>query len=1173
MRLFTTLILLCSYLQLSAQEHFYDFIHLGQNSDPAFFYSNDRFMLFTANAPGTGKELYVSDGTEAGTQLLYDFSPGSGNSSFTHAVEHGKYTFFLVYADGNDASIWYTDGTTAGTKKYYQSKYNYEIDLGTFNNYLFYQDQSADNSYDVRRVDSSLNHDTLVASHSHGYQYAKSNFVSTDNYLFYGFNDQMYRVDKTFASPEKYFERSATGAGDIAYLYAHKNTVIWYMRTTGLKTTVYAGKEAIGSHKEVETLYNYIYFRDHAATGNYFYYCTPQLHRLNVNTLTQEEVGSTSEPYVGQSVNDLALFNGQIYFSGITSGDFELWKTGNSNATTVKVKDIASDTSSHPQDFYIMGNTMFFSAYTREAGRELWQTDGSAAKTTLVTDLVAGARSSYMGNHGTIFKNKLYTSAHTDSFGVELWQTDGTAKNTQMVSNINTTIDYGDQRVSTFMKAGDYLYLMANDSTHNVELWRTDGTHDGTIFLDDLNPDRLPGAMGEYVEFKGKLYGTAVSFLDGVELYRSAGTPASSFFVTPSDLFNSSAPRDYAILGHQLYYVASEGFLSGSTLFISDGSKDGTKPLNKGKGKSYKDVSNLAKVGDKLFFSAEINSTGREPFISDGSFKGTTQISDISSTGSSEPNFFCGNDTMVFFSAMDDNGAYGIYQTNPSDADPEANLAIEFKTSGLADDFEPDTLFMHEGNLFFSAFDDKYGKKFFRYQPSSQAVNIVSHPTETIRDPSNFVQLGDKILFTARSGNFGEELIVTDGSMDSTYMLKDINANYRSAEIDHLTLYNGLLFFKATSVDHGSELWMSDGTKNGTKLLWDINPGTASSEIRDIAGYKGQLYIAATEGVRSGSLYRMVVDSCHALAPELRSTDGQNVFCEGSSVDLKVSTGIFSDAQILWYKDNVKIDGASATTLNVTEAGNYMAIAKRGSCALPTETIEIEAKKAPIASIEFDGDSVFCLGKKTVIKLVSDDAVDVQWYKDGAPFATTSQIGSDVEAEYYFTATNSFGCSTTSGTVSTEVLPLPKPSISLISDTLWCDLDLDNYQWFFKGVAIAGGNEKFWVPTEEGAYRIDVVNQKGCEGSSEPYKYERIGIEENLLSKLMYPNPTNGALYLKYPGEVKHIRVFNLKGEILIKESKFSGSLDLSGFKDGVYFIQVQTESATLQAKVIKMGS
>jgi len=99
------------------------------------------------------------------------------------------------------------------------------------------------------------------------------------------------------------------------------------------------------------------------------------------------------------------------------------------------------------------------------------------------------------------------------------------------------------------------------------------------------------------------------------------------------------------------------------------------------------------------------------------------------------------------------------------------------------------------------------------------------------------------------------------------------------------------------------------------------------------------------------------------------------------------------------------------------------------------------------------------------------------------------------------------------------------------------------------------------------------VNQKGCEGSSEPYKYERIGIEENLLSKLMYPNPTNGALYLKYPGEVKHIRVFNLKGEILIKESKFSGSLDLSGFKDGVYFIQVQTESATLQAKVIKMGS
>lgn len=1102
-----------------------------------------------------------------------DFSPGSGNSSFTHAVEHGKYTFFLVYSAGNNASIWYTDGTVAGTKKYYESNYNREIDLGTFNNYLFYQDQSADNTYNVRRVDTTLQHDTLVATHDHGHQYAKSNFVSTDNYIFYGFNDQMYRVDKNFGSAEKYFERSASGVGDIAYLYEHKNTVIWYMRTTGSKTTIYAGKEAIGSHKEVEELYGNIYFRDHEATGNYFYYCTPQLHRLNVNTLTQEEVGSATEPYVGQRVDDIALFNGQIYFSGLTSSDYELWRTGNSNTVTVKVKDIASDTSSHPQDFYVLGNTMFFSAYTRDAGRELWQTDGSNAKTQLVTDLVPGARSSTMGDHGTVFKNKLFTSAYTDSFGVELWETDGEEKNTQIVSNINTAVDFGDQRVSTFMKAGDYLYLMANDSTHNVELWRTDGTHNGTIFLDDLNPDRLPGAMGEYVEFKDKLYGTAVSFLDGIELYRSAGTPASSYFVTPSDLFNSSAPRDYAVLGPNLYYVASEGFLSPSTLFISDGSKDGTKPLNKGKGKSYKDVSNLAKVGDKLFFSAEINSTGREPFISDGTFLGTVQISDIASSGSSEPNFFCGNDTMVFFSAIDDNGAYGIYKTNPSDADPEAVLEIAFKTSGLADDFEPDTLFMQQGNLFFSAFDDTYSKKLFRYQPSAQAMNTVSHSTETIRDPSGFIQLGDKLLFRAKFGNFGEELIVTDGTVDSTYMLKDINANYRSAEIEHLTVYNGLVFFKATSLDYGNELWMSDGTKNGTKLLWDINPGTTSSEIRAITGYKGLLYIAASEGVRSGSLYRMVVDSCHALAPEISTIGGQDVFCEGGSAELKVTTGIFDDAQISWYKDKVQIDGASGSTFTVTEAGLYSAVALRGSCSLPTESIQIEAKKAPIASIEFEGDSVFCQGKKTVIKLVSTETLDVQWYKDGTPFATSNQIGSDVEAEYYFTATNNFGCSTTSATVSTEVLPLPKPSISLVNDTLWCDLNLDNFQWFFKGVAIAGGNEKFWVPTEEGTYRVDVVNQKGCEGSSDPFKYERIGIEEDFLSKFIYPNPTNGLLHLEYSGTIETIRVFNAKGETVMMESTATGNLDLSDLRDGVYFIQIQTKTTLLQSKVLKMSN
>lgn len=1172
MKLFSTALLLCCCFSLSAQEHFYDFIYLGQGSNPSFFYSNDDYVLFTAETSTYGKELYVSDGTEAGTILLKDVSPGTGNTAFTHFTEHGDRTFFLAYTSLGYASLWYTDGTPEGTKEFYRSAYNREIDLGTFNDYLFYQAQTGDDTYTVRRVSEDLSDDVLVASHSHGHQYSKSNFATTENYIFYGFNDQIYRVDKTFGSPEKYFERSTSGAGDVPYLYAHNNTIMWPMRTTGLKTTIYAGKETIGSHKEVDELYGYVSVRDYVGVGNFLYYTTGQLYRLNVNNLTQEEVRSTSDQYVAQAVSDIGLYKGQVYFSGVTSGDWELWRTGNSNSATVRIANIASDTSSHPQDFYVVDDELYFSAYTRDAGRELWKTDGSNANTKLLTDLVPGPRSSEMGLHGTAFKNELFVSAATDSFGMELWKTDGTEANTELVANVNQEVNYGDQRVSTFMKAGDYLYMFANDSIHNTELWRTDGTEEGTIFLDDINPDRLPGSFGEHTEYKGRLYGTAVSFLDGVELYRSTGTPNGSFFVTPSDILNSTGPNRFFQLGANLYYLGGEGFLNGSTtLYISDGSKDGTKPLYKGKGKTYKEVENLYRVGDYLFFSAEINNTGQEPFISDGTYEGTTQISDIAPNGSSEPNYFCGSNQAVFFSAMDDNGLHGIYKTNAEDSDPEASLEISFQLEGLASDFAPDTVFIYQEQLLFVAFDVNYRKRLYSYDPSTQNLTEVTTDATNISDLKEFVELNGLLLFLGKHGTAGEELMVTDGTTDNTLLLKDILAGSRSSEVEHLTVYNGLAFFSATSADKGKELWMTDGTVDGTQLLWDIYDGSTSSDIRDIVGYKGMLYVAASDGTRQGSLFRLVVNACHALAPELKTASGLSTFCEGADVVLEASTGIYNDADITWYKDEKPLS-ASGYSLNITEEGDYYVVAQKDGCEERTKSLSIVSVPAPAARIVFEGDSAFCEGDKTVLKLEGDAELKIQWYKDGAPFGNTLQIGSKEESEYYATVSNSYGCETTTNTVSTEVYPLPNPQITLRDDTLFCNLNVDNYQWFFKGGPIGGADQKFLVPDEEGAYRVDVVNQKGCTGSSAGYRYEKIGIEESSLARFVYPNPSSGVLYLNLPeSEGAIISLYDVRGKTVLTQ-ELSQQLDLSAYQDGMYLLVVQQNGNYQSMRIVKQA-
>ena len=74
-------------------------------------------VLFRGNALGLGQELWASDGTVAGTQLIKDLRPGSGSSSPGGFVAAGALAFFAAQADDAGRELWVTDGTAAGTRR------------------------------------------------------------------------------------------------------------------------------------------------------------------------------------------------------------------------------------------------------------------------------------------------------------------------------------------------------------------------------------------------------------------------------------------------------------------------------------------------------------------------------------------------------------------------------------------------------------------------------------------------------------------------------------------------------------------------------------------------------------------------------------------------------------------------------------------------------------------------------------------------------------------------------------------------------------------------------------------------------------------------------------------------------------------------------------------------
>ncbi len=85
-------------------------------SSPRGFYEAYGKLYFSANDGVTGNEVWSTDGTESGTQLLMDINPGSADAMYV--LNAGKTDGILLF-NANDgvhgSEVWYSYGTAANT--------------------------------------------------------------------------------------------------------------------------------------------------------------------------------------------------------------------------------------------------------------------------------------------------------------------------------------------------------------------------------------------------------------------------------------------------------------------------------------------------------------------------------------------------------------------------------------------------------------------------------------------------------------------------------------------------------------------------------------------------------------------------------------------------------------------------------------------------------------------------------------------------------------------------------------------------------------------------------------------------------------------------------------------------------------------------------------------------
>ncbi len=88
------------------------------SSDPEVLLSAEAGLYFTAQTSTQGRELWISDGTPGGTRLVVELAAGAagGLSLGSQAAELGGEVYFSARDDAGLGRLWRTDGTAAGTE-------------------------------------------------------------------------------------------------------------------------------------------------------------------------------------------------------------------------------------------------------------------------------------------------------------------------------------------------------------------------------------------------------------------------------------------------------------------------------------------------------------------------------------------------------------------------------------------------------------------------------------------------------------------------------------------------------------------------------------------------------------------------------------------------------------------------------------------------------------------------------------------------------------------------------------------------------------------------------------------------------------------------------------------------------------------------------------------------
>lgn len=407
-------------------------------------------LFFEGNSGDSGvtdaSQLWVSDGTESGTEMIKDIATG-GDADISD-ITYSDGGAYFVADDGNlGPQLWFSDGTESGTEP--------------VSNFTMTADERPEN---LVVLDDRL---FLTADTASG----------ANLYVVEGVNDPE-AVDLSGAASDPAPQALTEFNGYVYFVAEHDNgSQIWRSDGNSGDTEQVTDINII-TGKDDGIMVNAQADRNLVPTDSALYFNGRTDGETNLWVTTGEpNVEKVVDPdwtpdiksgaSVMMPVGDKLFFRGN-QAAGTGAGDQAALKVTDGDGSTTLLDE--SYTVS-PLHMAVVGDTLFFRANDMDTtGNELFKSDGTIDGTGIVANLAGDSRNSSPRDL-TAVGDDLYFIASSLSRG--LWRTDGTESGTELVSEGFTAgfpaVSFGAAEFLLDWESDDTLYM-----SRQRGLWRLD---------------------------------------------------------------------------------------------------------------------------------------------------------------------------------------------------------------------------------------------------------------------------------------------------------------------------------------------------------------------------------------------------------------------------------------------------------------------------------------------------------------------------------------------------------------------------------------------------------------------------------------------------------------------------------------------------------------------------